>query len=120
MLFALLALLQDAREIREAVDKARPAESALGIYRLEWSPSLTDALASATKSPRPIFLLATEQLELIGPLVSVGVGRIRIFRIGRRRRVPRGIPAEQTPQKSHRAVSLRPNVSRRHAVKRLA
>ena len=70
MLTAILLLAQDGQAILDAVERARPDEALLAPYRLEWSPTLKDALASAEKNPRPIFVFATRQLEDAGSLFS--------------------------------------------------
>ena len=37
--------------------RVRPADSELGIYRLSWTSTLTEARERAAKEERPIFLL---------------------------------------------------------------
>lgn len=64
----LLLLLQDGRAILDAFERARPADDELPIYRLDWKPSLKDALAAAREDPRPIFIVCTRQLEDAGDL----------------------------------------------------
>jgi hypothetical protein len=70
MMITLLLLAQDARSILDAYEKARPKEADLQIHRIDWVPTLKDALAAAEKDARPIFVIATTQLEDAGSLVT--------------------------------------------------
>ncbi|MAB89558.1 MAG: hypothetical protein VX913_14190 [Planctomycetota bacterium] len=50
---------QDAAvpRILEKLEKARPADADMGFYRLDWSPSITDAKRRARKEGRPILFI---------------------------------------------------------------
>ncbi len=56
------------RRVLDAYQAARPPESDLGVFKLDWASSLKEAKARAGKENRPIFIVATTQLELAGDL----------------------------------------------------
>lgn len=72
LLIFTLALAQDAdaQRILEAYRVARPGDRELLAFKLDWAPSLKDALARAQKESRRIFFIATTQLEDAGSLHS--------------------------------------------------
>ena len=63
-----LVLQSDADRILKAYEAARPPDKDLQVFKLDWSPSLTDA--KAAKDPRPIFLIGAEQTEDAGSLMT--------------------------------------------------
>ncbi len=67
-LVCLAAPQDDPGSILEKYRAARPAEGALAIYRLDWAPDLKSALERAGKEKRPVFFIATHQLEDAGSL----------------------------------------------------
>lgn len=71
LLLALALLAQDdAGRILEKYRAARPTDEALGIYRLDWADDLKSALERAKTERRPIFFVATQQLEDAGSLYN--------------------------------------------------
>jgi hypothetical protein len=56
------------RRTLDAFNAARPAESDLRVFQLDWASSLTEARARALKEDRPIFFVSTTQLEDAGNL----------------------------------------------------
>lgn len=56
------------RRALDAFKSARPAESELRVFQLDWENSLTAAKARALKEDRPIFFVSTTQLEDAGNL----------------------------------------------------
>ncbi len=65
-----LPLLQDAaaQGIMEAFNAARPSDTDLGVFKLDWADCLKDAKARAAKEKRPIFFVGTTQLKDAGNL----------------------------------------------------
>lgn len=51
-----------------AFKAARPAESELRVFQLDWAGSLKEAKARAVKEDRPVFFVSTTQLEDAGNL----------------------------------------------------
>jgi len=71
MLVAIGLAAQEAEQrILEKFAAALPQEEALEIYRLDWAPSLPEAKSRAARESRPIFFIATTQLEDAGSLVT--------------------------------------------------
>jgi hypothetical protein len=68
----LLAAAQgaDVDAILKAYRAARPGDEELRLYTLDWAADLKGALARAAKEGRPVFLVATRQLEDAGSLYS--------------------------------------------------
>jgi hypothetical protein len=54
--------------VLDAYLAARPTESELRVFQLDWSPSLKDAKTRAEQEGRPIFFVSTTQLEDAGDL----------------------------------------------------
>ncbi len=57
---------EDPQAILRRYQSARPREDSLAIYKLDWAPDFKSAL----KEKRPVFLVATRQLEDAGSLYS--------------------------------------------------
>jgi hypothetical protein len=64
------ALTQDAQRILKAYEAARPSQAQLVMYKLDWAADLAEARARAAKEKRPIFFVATQQLEDAGSLFT--------------------------------------------------
>ncbi len=47
----------DAKRIYGRIEELRPTDDVLGMYRLDWAPSLPEALARAKAEKRPVFLV---------------------------------------------------------------
>lgn len=62
------SLDNDAQRILLAYQAALPAESDLGVFRLDWASSLAEAKVRAAKEGRPIFFVSTTQTKDAGNL----------------------------------------------------
>jgi hypothetical protein len=58
----------EVRRILDAYQAARPSDRDLGVFMLDWAPSLKDARARATREGRPVFFVSTTQLKDAGNL----------------------------------------------------
>lgn len=58
----------DVQRILRAYQTALPAESDLGVFKLDWAASLADAKARAAKEGRPILFVSTVQTKDAGNL----------------------------------------------------
>ena len=58
----------EVRRVLDAYEAARPGESDLGVFRLDWADSLKDARQRAAREKRPIFFVSTTQLKDAGDL----------------------------------------------------
>jgi hypothetical protein len=47
----------DVQEVLRQFNAVRPAESELALYRLDWAPTLKEAMTRAANEHRPIFLI---------------------------------------------------------------
>jgi hypothetical protein len=56
------------RRTLDAYKAARPTESELRVFQLDWADSLKEAKARALKEERPVFFISTTQLEDAGNL----------------------------------------------------
>ena len=54
---AMIAQAGDVRDVLEKFRTVRPQESDLAVYRLDWSPTLSEAKARAAREHRPVFLI---------------------------------------------------------------
>jgi hypothetical protein len=50
----------DVRSILDRYAAIRPKEAELGLYQLDWAPSLQAARETAAKEDRPIFLIVVQ------------------------------------------------------------
>ena len=57
-----------ARQIVESYQAARPTDSELALFQLDWAANLKEAKARAAKEKRPIFFVSTTQLKDAGDL----------------------------------------------------
>ncbi len=60
----------DVARIEKAFKAARPDNSELSIFMLDWASSLNDAKTRAAKEKRPIFFVSTVQLKEAGSLIT--------------------------------------------------
>ena len=58
----------EIRRVLDAYEAARPGESDLGVFKLDWADSLKDARERAVREKRPIFFVSTTQLKDAGDL----------------------------------------------------
>jgi hypothetical protein len=49
--------LNDVKSVLERFKSVRPTEADLGLYQLDWIPTLKEARERAAKEARPIFLV---------------------------------------------------------------
>lgn len=56
------------RQVLQSYQAARPTESELSLFQLDWAANLKDARARAAKEKRPIFFVSTMQLKDAGDL----------------------------------------------------
>ena len=62
------ALDLEIRRVLDAYEAARPGESDLGVFKLDWADSLKDARQRAAREKRPIFFVSITQLKDAGDL----------------------------------------------------
>ena len=70
LLLAVALQDKEAEGILSRYRSARPADSDLALYRLDWVEDLKTAKTRAAKEKRPILFIATRQLEDAGSLYT--------------------------------------------------
>lgn len=56
------------RQVLQGYQAARPTDSELSLFQLDWAANLKEAKARAAKEKRPIFFVSTMQLKDAGDL----------------------------------------------------